>query len=82
MDSSIGFHLSQANPTPCFAIENNSELPMCPQKGCFLFQAVDVDTGPWGEVTYSIYGPGSDLYVDPTSGRAWEAEGGWGLWHS
>lgn len=46
----------------------------------FLFQAVDLDTGPWGAVTYSIYGPGADLYVDPTSGkalgRAWEAEGG------
>lgn len=46
---------------------------------CFLFQAVDLDTGPWGAVTYSIYGPGADLYVDPTSGkalgRAWGAEG-------
>lgn len=47
--------------------------------GRFLFQAMDLDTGPWGTVTYSIYGPGADLYVDPTSGkasgRAWEAEG-------
>nr|KAF6277350.1 cadherin related family member 1 [Myotis myotis] len=25
-------------------------------------RAVDLDTGPWGAVTYSIYGPGADLF--------------------
>ncbi|XP_058155379.1 cadherin-related family member 1 isoform X2 [Dasypus novemcinctus] len=31
--------------------------------------AVDPDTGPWGEVRYSIHGPGADLFlIHPSSG--------------
>ncbi|XP_004607481.2 cadherin-related family member 1 [Sorex araneus] len=31
--------------------------------------AVDPDTGPWGEVRYSIYGSGADLFlIQPTTG--------------
>lgn len=29
----------------------------------FLIQANDPDSGPWGEVKYTIYGSGSDLWV-------------------
>uniref|UniRef100_A0A8C2PJH5 Cadherin domain-containing protein n=1 Tax=Capra hircus TaxID=9925 RepID=A0A8C2PJH5_CAPHI len=33
------------------------------------FKAVDPDTGPWGEVKYSIYGSGADLFlIHPSSG--------------
>ncbi|XP_034563595.1 cadherin-related family member 1 [Notolabrus celidotus] len=31
--------------------------------------AIDPDSGPWGEVKYTIYGSGSDLFsIDPSSG--------------
>ncbi|XP_032987220.1 cadherin-related family member 1 isoform X3 [Rhinolophus ferrumequinum] len=33
------------------------------------FKAVDPDTGPWGEVKYSIYGSGADLFlIHPSTG--------------
>ncbi|GAB5578526.1 cadherin-related family member 1 [Prionailurus iriomotensis] len=41
---------------PCVAIESNP-------------QAVDPDTGPWGEVKYSIYGSGADPFlIHPSTG--------------
>uniref|UniRef100_A0A2K6FDZ7 Cadherin-related family member 1 n=1 Tax=Propithecus coquereli TaxID=379532 RepID=A0A2K6FDZ7_PROCO len=30
--------------------------------------AMDPDTGPWGEVKYSIYGTGADFMIHPTTG--------------
>uniref|UniRef100_A0A7N6B433 Cadherin-related family member 1 n=1 Tax=Anabas testudineus TaxID=64144 RepID=A0A7N6B433_ANATE len=40
------------------------------EKGPTLsFKATDPDSGPWGEVKYTIYGSGSDLFaIHPTSG--------------
>ncbi|CAL1599656.1 unnamed protein product [Knipowitschia caucasica] len=69
----ILIHLLDTNDnTPQFTSEYYiARVPENSAGGCSVVsvQAVDPDSGPWGDVSYTIYGSGADLFsIHPSSG--------------